>query len=251
MREATSRERMVLAAARRIKDEEIVFCGTGISMIAAMAAKRIHAPNSIIFFETGAIDSQLFELPLSVGDPRIMTRASINAGFVASFSILQNPETGSCSVAILGAAQIDPYGNLNSTCIGSYLRPETRFPGSGGASDAAVYAARTMIFMKLEKRKFVEKLDYLTSPGWKPGGKNGAQAHGKPDVVITDKGTFMFDEGTHRMYLSTCFPGVAPEFIRENVGFEIDIGRAVEEVEPSEESLNLLRNHIDPQHLIL
>ena len=242
---------MVLAAARRIRDEEIVFCGTGISMIAAMAAKKIHAPNSIIFFETGAIDSQLLELPLSVGDPRVITGASIGAGFVDSFSILQNPLTGSHAVAILGAAQIDPYGNLNSTCLGDYHHPSVRFTGSGGASDSSVLAARVMIFMKLEKRRFVETLDYLTTAGWYPGEGKDPVRHGRPDVVITDRGTFMFDKKTHRIYLATCFPGVRAESIRESVDFDLDISRAGEEPPPSQDSLILLRNHIDPQHLIL
>ena len=251
MSEITPRERMVLAAARRIRDEEIVFCGTGISMIAAMAAKRIHAPNSVIFFETGAIDSRLMELPLSVGDPRVVTGASVGTGLVDSFAILQNSQTGSHVVAVLGAAQIDPYGNLNSTCIGDYWQPKVRFPGSGGASDAAVFAARVMIFMRLEKRRFVERLDYFSTPGWKSPKDEAAMYHGRPDVVITDGGTFMFDNDSRRMYLATYFPGNDPRSIERRVGFELDISRAEEEPPPSDESLNHLRNHIDPQHLIL
>ena len=251
MKSATSRELMVLAAAWRIHDGDIVFCGTGISMIAAMAAKRIHAPDSIIFFETGGIDSQLFELPLSVGDPRVMTRASINTGLVDSFAILQNPLTGRRVVAVLGAAQIDPYGNLNSTCIGSYHRPNVRFPGSGGASDAAVFAARTMIFMKLEKRRFVEKLDYLSTPGWNSKEKDGSSNHGRPEVVITDKGTFMFDKKSRRMYLASFFPGTVPKDIKRQVELDMDTCRATEENPPSEQSLVLRREHIDPQRLII
>ncbi len=251
MREVTPRERMVLAAARRIRDGEIVFCGTGISMIAAMAAKRIHARSSVIFFETGAIDSRLEELPLSVGDPRVVTGASVGTGLVDSFAILQNPRTASRVVAVLGAAQIDPYGNLNSTCIGDYARPKVRFPGSGGASDAAVYAARTIIFMRLEKRRFVERLDYFSTPGWRNPGGEPSLAHGRPEVVITDEGTFMFNESSRRMYLASYFPGSSPESIEDKVGFDIDTGRAVEEPSPAHESVDLLRKHIDPQHLIL
>jgi glutaconate CoA-transferase subunit B len=154
-------------------------------------------------------------------------------------------------VAVLGAAQIDSYGNLNSTCIGPYFQPNVRFPGSGGASDAAVFAARTMIFMKLEKRRFVKKLDYLSTPGWNSKDKGESSNHGRPEVVITDKGTFMFDEKSSRMYLSTFFPEVNPREIRKEVGFDVDISRADEEKLPSEESLKLLREHIDPQHLII
>jgi glutaconate CoA-transferase subunit B len=141
--EYSFREMMVLVAAREIRDEDIVFCGTGISMVAAMAAKHISAPHSIIFFETGGIDSQLLELPLSVGDPRVMFGTSINAGLADSFGILENPFTGPRVVGIFGAAQIDRYGNLNTTCIGDYWRPTVRFPGCGGACDAASYAGGT------------------------------------------------------------------------------------------------------------
>lgn len=157
---------MALMAAREIHDDDIVFCGTGISMVAAMAAKHISAPHSIIFFETGGIDCQLHELPLSVGDPRVMVGTTINAGLVESFAILQNPRTGPRTVAILGAAQIDPLGNLNSTCLGDYHRPRMRFPGAGGASDAAAYAGRVITFMKQERRRFVQRLDYFSAPGW-------------------------------------------------------------------------------------
>ena len=117
--EYTPQEMMILLAAKEIHDEDIVFCGTGVSMVAAMAAKHISAPDSVIFFETGGIDSELRELPLTVADPRVMFGTTINAGLAESFAILQNHRTGPRVTAILGAAQIDPCGNLNSTCLGA------------------------------------------------------------------------------------------------------------------------------------
>jgi len=125
----TQREMMAIAAAREIRDGDIVFCGTGISMLAAMAAKHISAPNSVIFFETGAIDSRLEEVPLAVADPRVMFWTSVNGGLADSFATMQNRFTGQRVVGILGAAQIDKYGNLNSTAIGDYFRPSVRFSG--------------------------------------------------------------------------------------------------------------------------
>jgi len=121
MTDYTSREMMAVAAAREIRDGDIVFCGTGISMLAAMAAKHISAPNSVIFFETGAVDSKLEEVPLAVGDPRVMFWTSVNGGLADAFATMQNRFTGKKVVGILGAAQIDRFGNLNSTVIGDYI----------------------------------------------------------------------------------------------------------------------------------
>ena len=179
--EYTSREMMAVAAAREIRDGDIVFCGTGISMLAAMAAKHISAPNSVIFFETGAIDSQLEEVPLAVGDPRVMFATSVNGGLADAFATMQNRFTGRQVVGIMGAAQIDIYGNLNSTVIGDYHHPTVRFSGSGGACDVASFVSRTIIFMQHAKRKFVPKLDYLTSPGWLdgPDGRKNAGLAGR------------------------------------------------------------------------
>lgn len=126
----TLRELMTIMAAREIHDGDIVFSGTGISMVAATAAKHIYAPNSIIFFETGAIDSILEEIPMSVADPRVMYWAASNAGLLESFATMQNRFTGDRVIGILGAAQIDKYGNLNSTSIGDYFKPVTRFPAA-------------------------------------------------------------------------------------------------------------------------
>ncbi len=245
---------MVLSAARMIKDRDIVFCGTGISMLAAVAAKHIYAPKSTIFFESGAIDSQLAHLPLAVSDSRVMYRASAFCSLAESFSFMQNKKTGARVVGIIGAAQIDPYGNLNSTMIGDYQNTTARFPGSGGACDMASFVTTTLIFMKLEKRKFVEKLSYLTSPGWMPNGQTRAQAGLSPQgpsAVITDMGIMAFDESSHRMYLSACFPGISPKEIQARAGFDLDISKAKEVVPPSQEALDILRQKTDPEKLIL
>ena len=155
----TSREMMAVAAAREIRDGEIVFCGTGISMLAAMAAKHISAPNSVLFFETGAIDARLEELPMAVADSRVMAGAAIHGSLADAFAFMQNRFSSRKVVGILGAAQIDPYGNLNSTMIGDYTVPKVRFSGSGGACDVGSFVHRTIIFLKQDKQKFVPRLD--------------------------------------------------------------------------------------------
>jgi glutaconate CoA-transferase, subunit B len=250
----TSKEIMAVCAAREIRDGDIVFCGTGISMLAAMAAKHIHAPNSVIFFETGAIDSKLEEIPLAVADPRVMFWTTMNGGLADSFAAMQNRFASRRMVGILGAAQIDLYGNLNSTVIGSYDKPKVRFSGSGGACDVASFLNRTIIFMQHEKRKFVSKLDYTTSPGWLdgPGGREKAGLpEGGPSAVITDLGIMRFDEGSKKMFLSGYYPGINPERILDNMEFKIDISRAKEVFPPDHRELEILRERCDPQRLIL
>lgn len=250
----TLKEMMTIVAAREIRNGDIVFCGTGISMLAAMAAKNINAPQSVIFFETGAIDSKLEELPLAVADSRIMYQASSNGGLLDSFATMQNRFTAKLIVGILGAAQIDIYGNLNSTVIGDYDEPDVRFSGSGGACDVASFVSRTIIFMKQEKRKFKTKLDYLTSPGYLDGPDGREKAglpKGGPHRVITDMGVMGFDEESKKMFLRGYYPGITPEEILENMEFEIDISRSKEINPPTAEELSLLREKCDPHRLIL
>ncbi|MBN1224846.1 MAG: ketoacid-CoA transferase [Candidatus Aminicenantes bacterium] len=254
MIEYTAREMMAIAAARQIKNGDILFCGTGISMLAAMAAKHINAPESIIFFETGAVDPKLEEIPLAVSDPRIMFWTSVNSGLADAFAIMQNRITGKKVVGILGAAQIDRYGNLNSTVIGDYSKPYIRFSGSGGACDVASFVSRTIIFIQHERRKFVPRLDYLTSPGWLDGPNARQKAglpQGGPMSVITNMAVMRFDVHTKEMYLDGCFPGVSPESILDNMAFEVDISRAKEVPSPSLHELHILREVCDPKRLIL
>ncbi|HEX2964928.1 MAG TPA: CoA-transferase [Syntrophorhabdaceae bacterium] len=250
----SDREMMTIAVAREIKNGDIVFCGTGISLLAAMAAKNINAPESIIFFETGSIDSKLDEIPLAVADPRVMYAASTNGGLFDAFITMQNPITGAHVIGILGAAQIDIYGNVNTTVIGNYVRPGIRFPGSGGGCDVASFVPSCIFFMKQEKSQFVNKLDYLTSPGHLNGKSSRTDAGlrpGGPKMVVTNMAVFRFDDVSRQMYLSGYYPGVNPEDILDNMEFTVDVSRAVEITPPTESELKILREKCDPQRLIL
>jgi len=252
MLEYNSREIMAIMAGRMVKDGDVVFCGTGLSLIAATVAKKIYAPKSVIFFETGGIDTELPELPVSVADLRVMYRTSVNAGLLESFAILSHKKV--YSKAFLGAAQIDRFGNLNSTCIGDYWHPSVRFSGSGGGGDAACLASEVIIFMEHEKRRLVERVDYLTSPGWlsgPDGRKKAGLCRGGPTAVITNLGIMKFDERTKEIYLSEYHPGVSSQHIKENTGFDIDVSKAVESKPVIEEELRLLREEVDPQKLII
>ncbi len=254
MADYSVREMMAIAVAREIRDGEIIFCGTGVSMLAAMAAKHLAAPRSVIFFETGAIDPLLAEIPLAVADPRVMYGSCINAGLAEAFGMMQNRLIGPKILAILGAAQIDPYGNLNSTVIGDPLHPTVRLSGSGGACDAGGFAGRTIVFMAHEKRRFVERLDYYTTPGYLGGPGERERAGyppGGPVLVVTEKAMLRFDEVTCRMYLDRCCPGITPEQVQEYTGFPLDLSRATPIEPPTAEELRVLRESVDPQRLML
>jgi glutaconate CoA-transferase, subunit B len=252
MKAYSPREMMATSAGRMISNGDIVFAGTGISMLAATVAKRIHAPDAVVFFETGGIDPSLEELPLAVADPRVMTGTAMNAGLIEAFSLLGHRRLH--TISFLGAAQIDRFGNLNSTVLGDYRHPRMRFPGSGGACDAASLAWGVIVFMQHDTRRFVEKLDYLTSPGWLSGGDSRMKAgfsRGGPMAVVTNLGIMRFYEGSRAMYLSEAYPGVDPETVVANTGFEIDISRVQEAEPPTDQELRILREEVDPQRLIL
>jgi len=245
---------MAIAAARRISSKDIVFCGTGLPLLAAMTAKKTHAMDCVVFFETGALDPGLLEIPLSVADPRVMHGTSYNGGLSDAFAFMQNQRTGPKVVGILSGAQIDPYGNLNSTCIGNYENPDIRLPGSGGACDVASLVGRTIIFMKHERRRFVNELDYLTSPGWLKGGNSRDRAgytRGGPEHVITSLGVFAFDELTKRMYLETRYDGVEKSEIETRTGFDLALESSEVEPLPTEEELDVLYSGVDPNRYYL
>ena len=191
---------------------------------------------------------------MAVADPRVMYWTSVNGGLSDAFAYMQNRHTGCRVVGIMGAAQIDRYGNLNSTVIGNYSEPRVRFSGSGGACDVASFVQRTIIFMQHEKRKFVNKLDYLTSPGWLGGGNQRNEAGlapGGPAAVITNLAVMGFDPTTREMTLNAVFPGVSPKLVLEHMQFSVDISQAKEYLPPTDAELAILREKCDPQRLIL
>lgn len=251
-RDYTLQELMAAAAAREIKDGEIIFAGTGLPMLGAMLAQQTHAPNCVIIFEAGTVDCKLAHLPMSVGDPRTMRFASTATGLFDVFStVLQR---GWIDVGFLGGAQVDVYGNINSTCIGDYHCPKVRLPGSGGAGDIASLSKRTVIIAIHERRRFPERVDYITSPGWidgPEGRKRAGLPWGGPVAVVTTLGVLRFDERTKRAYLAYHHPRVTPEQVKENTGFELDVSRAKETEPPTEREIKILREKVDPEGIFL
>jgi glutaconate CoA-transferase subunit B len=248
------------AASREVADNEIVFAGTGLPMVAIMLAQKTHAPNLKLIFEAGTLDGRPPEIPTSVGDARCEMGASRSSGLYDAFSIAQR---GYVDLGYLGGAEVDVYGNVNTTCIGDYLNPELRLTGSGGNPDINSFAKRTVFIIVHEKRRFVENVSYITSPGWRvkrwPGGEfvprrelYGAAYRGGPSAVISTAGVFRFAEDSGRMYLDTCHPGKSPAEIKELCQFDLDISRVSgETLPPTREELHLIHDVLDPDQIFI
>lgn len=237
--------------AKTIEDGQIVIVGTGLPLIGASLAKRCFAPNCNLIVESGLMDCAPIEVPRSVGDNRLMAHCAVqwpNVRFIG-FETNEWLHDENRMIAFIGGAQIDPYGNVNSTCIGDYHNPKTRFTGSGGANGIATFV-NTVIMMQHEKRRFIDKIDYVTSPGWIDGpdgrAKLGLPANRGPMAVVTDRGVLKFDEKTKRMYLAGYYPTSSPEDVIENTGFDIDVSRAVLLDAPDENVIRMIREEIDP-----
>lgn len=250
----TPKQMMAVALARQINDGGTYIIGTGLPLIGAALAKNTHAPNVHLIFETALFEGDPLEVPTSVSDLRINHRASVLWPQYRYFGFQTVYGSRVIDAGFLGGAQIDPYGNLNSTCIGDYARPTTRFTGSGGANGIATYCD-TVIVMKHEKRRFIEHVDYVTSPGW-VNGPGGRQSRGLPPgkgprAVVTELGVLRFDEETKRMYLAEYFPGVSTEEILAHTGFPLDVSRAAEAKPPEPEVLDTLLGKVDPLRIMV
>jgi glutaconate CoA-transferase subunit B len=249
----TLMELMTVIAAREVADGEVVFAGTGLPMLGVMLAQKTHAPRCVIIFEAGTVASRLAHLPMSVGDPRAMRGAAVAAGLNEVFTYVL--QAGRVDVGFLSGAQVDRYGNINSTSIGDDPRhPKVRFSGSGGACDIACLAKRTIIIAKHEKRRFPEKVDYVTSPGWLEGGvsrRASGLIRGGPDVIVTTMGVIRFRPDTRLPYLDRYHPGLTPEAVAAETEFDLDTGQARETDPPTAEELRILREVVDPERVFL
>jgi acyl CoA:acetate/3-ketoacid CoA transferase beta subunit len=244
------KELMIIAAARELKDDEIIVAGTGLPMAATTVAKLSHAPNCNYIVETGIGDLKPKHSALSVADPRLTGAAK--PAFVTNIleCLGQVVHRGLADVGFLGGAQIDMYGNLNATMLRKGGKLTKRFPGSGGANVIASCAKRVLIIMQQEKRRFVERVDYITSPGFLSGDNSRWEAGltgGGPDKVITDLGVLGFDRDSKRMKLVSLHPGVTVQQIRDATGFELIVPDHVGITPPpTEQELKILRANVSP-----
>jgi glutaconate CoA-transferase subunit B len=244
---------MACAASRILEDGKSVFVGTGLPIVASMLAQRTHAPNLLVVFEAGGIGPKIPAIPISVGDSRTFYKAVMAASMDYVMSCAQ---LGHIYYGFLGAAQVDQYGNLNTTCIGPHDKPKTRLPGSGGANDLGSLCHRTIVLMRQDTRKFVERLDYLTTPGYLSGPgareKAGLPRNTGPYRVITQLGVMGFDNESKKMTLVSTHPGVSIKDIIDNTGFKLIIPDIVPMTdEPSTEELRLLREELDPNRIVI
>lgn len=227
---------MASVAARELADGEVVFVGIGLPNLACNLARRTHAPNLVLIYESGAVGATPSRLPVSIGDPALVTGSLMVCGMADVFQLfLQN---GRIEVGFLGGAQVDRHGNINTTVIGPYEKPKVRLPGSGGAAEIAIHAQRVLIVSKLSPRAFPERVDFRTSPG------------DRVKRVITDKGVLEPENG--ELVLAALYPGVAPADVQAGVGWKLGAKPRVAQIDPpTPVELQLLREVLDPKRLYL
>lgn len=255
----TPSEMMAVRASKELKNKDVVFVGIGLPNLACNLARETHAPDLFMIYESGAVGTQPDRLPISIGDPCLTT---------GSLSIVPQSDIfhlflqrGKIEVGFLGGAQVDRYGNINTTVVGDYQNPNVRLPGSGGACEIATHSKRLLIMMKMSPRTFVEKCDFVTSPGHFFQSKTPGKLIGKsrrelglpgqgPVQVITQFGVLGFKEG--EMVLTEVYPGVSESQVQEACGWKLKIASHLKESKvPDAKALTLLREKLDPQKLYL
>src|SRR5881392_199729 len=247
-------ELMICCAARLLEDGRTVAVGTGVPCAAAMLAQRTAAPQLVICFEAGGVAPQLPTMPISVGDSRTFYRGAMATSMA---DIMETCQRGMIDYTFLGGAQIDAFGNLNSTMIGNdYARPKVRFPGSGGANDLASLCWRILVVTNHDRRRFVEKLDFLTTPGYLsgPGAREaaGLSPGTGPYRVITDLAVLGYHDETKRMEIISLHPGIGLDQAQANTGFDLGLREPLQTTPPPTElELRILREQVDPQRYVI
>ena len=248
----TASELLAVMSSRLLEDGQTVFAGVGIPLLAATLAQRLHGPGLTILFEGGTLGPFVVagELPPSTNEQRCTRRANMLLSITDVLLLLQR---GYVDVGFMGGAQIDRYGNLNSSFIGDPKDPAIRLPGTGGGNDISSLT-QMIVAMKHEKRRFVDKVDFITSPGFLDGGSSRIDSglvSGGMYRVVTDLAILDFDDETKEMKVSALSPGVTAEQVRDNTGFDIRIDGDIETTEPpSQAELDVLR-HLDPEQLYI
>ena len=246
-------ELLICTAARLMTDNTTAFIGTGIPMLAASLAQKMHAPNLMTIFEFGGTGAILDELPIAVGGVRTFHRAIAASGIC---DIMETAQRGFIEFGFLGGAQIDPYGNLNSTVIGSYEHPKVRLPGSGGGNDVGSHCWQTIAIMRHDRRRFVEQVDFITTPGYLNGPGTRESAGLPPGTgpfrVVSNLAVMGYHPESKRMLLLATQPGVSVEQVLDNTGFDLLLAERIEEnPPPTAEELRILRQEVDRDRLYI
>ncbi|HEX2980636.1 MAG TPA: CoA-transferase [Anaerolineaceae bacterium] len=248
----TSSELMTINASRLLRDGDVVFVGVGLPNLACNLAMRTHAPNLRMIYEAGVIGARPSRLPLSIGDPTLVSGAAAVCSMYDIFAFYL--QRGNVDVGFLGGAQIDRFGNINATVIGDYAAPKTRLPGSGGSMEISAWANRCYIITPHQKRRFPERVDFRTSAGFL-GGRAEREATGVrgggPQAVVTNLGILEPDE-TGELVLTCLHPGIEVDQVRANTGWDLKVAPKLSCSEPpTEEELRILREDLDPQGIYL
>jgi glutaconate CoA-transferase subunit B len=242
---------MIINASRALAGSRVVFVGVGLPNIACNLARRSHSPDLELVYESGVFGAQPARLPLSIGDPTLVSGATSVTSMADLFMLYL--QGGLVDVALLGGAQIDRHGNLNTTVIGDYANPKVRLPGSGGACEIAINAKKILMIMRLKKRAFVEKIAFTTSPGHLDGGDARQRLGlpgGGPALVITDRASFDFDDDDREMTLIEVADGETAGSIQAEVGWPLRVSPALREMTPpTAAELDIIRQDLDPQGL--
>ncbi len=246
-------ELMIINAARLLRNGDVVFVGVGQPNLACNLAKRTHAPDLVMIYEAGVIGAEPARLPLSIGDPTLVSGSLSVVSMYDIFSLYL--QRGNVDVGFMGGAQIDKYGNINATVIGSdYQHPRTRLPGSGGSQEIAAWANRCYLMTPHQKRRFPEKVDFMTSAGFLNGrpAREAAGVRGAGMVgVVTDIG-FMEPDESGELILTALHPGKTADQARENTGWALKVAPDLRTTEPvSEKELKILREQLDPKGIYL
>lgn len=250
--EYSASELMTVNAARLLLDRDTVFVGVGLPNLACNLARRTHAPNLVMIYEAGVIGARPNRLPLSIGDPTLVSGADSVCSMYDIFSFYL--QRGNIDVGFLGGAQIDQFGNINATVIGAYDHPKTRLPGSGGSMEIAAWANRCYIITPHQKRRFPARVDFRTSAGFLEGRsereRTGVRGGG-PQAVVTNLGILKPNvEG--ELILTALHPGSTVEKARENTGWDLKVAENLKETEPpTEEEIRILREKLDPTGIYL
>lgn len=246
-------EIMVARAARELKNGEVVFVGIGLPNLACNLARRHNAPELVLIYESGAVGAVPGRLPLSIGDPCLATDSISVCSMVEVFNYYL--QGGLIDVGFLGGAQVDRFGNINSTVIGDYENPQVRLPGSGGACEIAIHAKKIIMVLKQSKKSFPEKIDFITSPGFldAANGRKKFEMPGRgPALVITDFGVYDFSSRTHEMVLTEIHPDITLQQVKDHIGWDVRVSRRLQTTTPpSEEELRIIREELDPDRIHL